>query len=143
MPKYDGYYDDEVFWDNPYVRMDGHRMPRFATTNLDTQLPDLYPHYTDSRFSSGKDVTIFGAKQAGLHYNYSDRIEQWDYEKAKAARKTADEKAEKGTGRWFQEYLAAFHGEVVELRHIIVGVNVATGYPWHCYGYLLKGKKKK
>lgn len=98
------------------------------------------PHYTDDRFREPQ--TIFGGEAAEgiLNYVYSDRIWQWDYEKASLAAKAADESgAERHTCLWYEAYLSFYFDKPVEVFHIIAGVNRSNGYSYLCFGY----KEKK
>lgn len=110
-------------------------------TDLDTPIykGDAFPHYSNSRFQ--KEQTIFGTEDSHLHYDYSDRLVQWDYTKSKLAQEIADEKVKVKnpetytSARWFQEYLTAYFDKPVILKHIIAGVNRSNGYDYRVYGY--------
>lgn len=94
------------------------------------------PHYSDRRFASGQTHTLYGCEEEGLHYVYSDRIWQWDYEKAERASDYA--KSVHGhvqTPLWYETYLSAYLGIPVDLVHIIGGVNMSSGYEYYAFGY--------
>lgn len=94
------------------------------------------PHYSDERFSRGKEHTLYGAEQKGLSYDYSDRLWQWDYTKAKNASKAATEAGlTAGSPHWYEHYLSTYFGKPVKLVHIIGGVNVSNGYEYFAFGY--------
>jgi hypothetical protein len=107
-----------------------------APTSMDAPLHDN-PHYTDERYRHPQ--TIFGTKEDGLVYNYSDRIVQWDYAKAEQASKAATASgAAHHTARWYQAYLSAYYDQTIELKHILAGWNWATGYAYQVFGYRVK-----
>lgn len=94
------------------------------------------PHYTDPNFSSGKTHTLYGAEVEGLEYAYSDRIWQWDHEKAQQATDAANTTdAPTGSPMWYEHYLSSYLGKPVKLCHIIGGVNVSSGYEYFCFGW--------
>ena len=95
------------------------------------------PHYTDDYYR--KERTIWGKKEKGLFYNYSDRLQQWNYEKHKAATETADKTgATRHTAEWYQNYLTVYEGQEVELKHILAGHDLSSGYPYQVFGYKFK-----
>lgn len=110
-------------------------------TTLDKDKPlETTPHYTDTRFQ--KEQTIFGKRpespygHTGLHYDYSDRLWEWDYKKSKKAAKIAAESgATPKSCRWYEVYLSAYFGKSIEIEHIIAGVNRSNGYPYCVFGY--------
>ncbi len=64
------------------------------------------PHYSDPRFDEPQ--TIFGQEESGLHYDYSDRLWQWDYDKAQKATEIANEVVKtRRTCEWYEAYLSA------------------------------------
>lgn len=90
-------------------------------------------HYTDPD-AGKKDVTVFGSKQKGLFYNYSDRLfgEKWLEGERQA---NASEHAP-NTAHWFEVVLKHFHGaEHVDLQHVMLGCNRSTGYHYLVFGY--------
>jgi len=103
-----------------------------TTFNMDEILHDD-PHYSDYRFK--KDQTIFGVEEDGLEYDYSDRFWQWNWSKVEESSKYATTKFNRRTANWYQEYLSFFFDKPVELKHIIAGVNVSTGYSYLIFGY--------
>jgi hypothetical protein len=100
--------------------------------DMNSRLEDC-PHYSDSRFN--KPQTIFGKEEKGLGYDYSDRIWQWNYDKADQATKHANTKQTPHTANWYQEYLSFYFDKPVILKHILAGVNVSSGYPYLVFGY--------
>lgn len=104
-----------------------------ATDDPDARL-NTNPHYTDERFRHAQ--TIYGRQVEGLHYDYSDRLWQWDYAKAEEAVKAANASgAPSGSARWLSAYLTAFHGKPAEVLHVMAGWDWATGYAYAIYGY--------
>jgi hypothetical protein len=93
------------------------------------------PHYTDKRFQ-GKEHTLYGATAKDLSYEYSDRLWQWDYDKAQESAKVANESGHaNGSPAWYEVYLTHYHGVPVQLLHIIGGVNVSSGYEYYVFGF--------
>lgn len=102
--------------------------------NLDAFLPNTYPSWSDPKFQTAQD--IFGHEEKDIHYVYSDRLYEWDPQKAKDSERIVNEKGISGkTGRWYQEYLSAYFGKEVEIVNIKSGCNVATGYPYLVFGF--------
>jgi len=102
--------------------------------NKNTPLETM-PHYTDKRFE--KEQTVFGKAEKGLHYDYSDRLWQWDHAKAKQASETANAShAVNRSARWYEEYLSAYFGKKTIIKHIVAGVNRSNGYPYCVFGYI-------
>lgn len=102
---------------------------------------DLHAHYSDPRFSRGQVHTIYGSEAQSphghpdLHYDYSDRLWQWDYQKAEEASFVATESgAARSSPRWLTVFLTYYYGRLVKLEHVLVGVNVSNGYAYHVYG---------
>jgi hypothetical protein len=111
--------------------------PRVPTANynMDSYL-DTYTNYTSPR--SQDDRTIWGRAETDLHYDYDDRIVQWDYDRHKAATAHADEEVplttHHRTAAWFQAYLRHFYDKPVVLRHIMAGCNRSNGFPYLVFG---------
>ena len=104
---------------------------------LDTPLTNFSPHYSNPAFN--KEQTIYGQAEEGLNYDYSDRLVQWDYDKAKESQEYAYEQVKTEsrvpTVRWVQVYLSKYHDADIEIVHIIAGVNKGNGYPYQVFGY--------
>lgn len=101
--------------------------------SMNEEIYNIAPHYTDSHFKTAR--TVWGAEENGISYDYSDRLWEWDYDKAKAASEAASIHARPRTAQWFQDYLSAYHGKPVILRHIMAGFNLGNGYPYQVFGY--------
>ena len=87
---------------------------------------ETMPHYTDRRFEH--EQTVFGKQKDGLHYDYSDRLWQWDYKKAKHAAETANaSNAISRSAEWYEINLSAYFRKTTEIRHIVAGVNRSNG----------------
>lgn len=121
--------------------MDGRRAgaQSFTTDNKHEPLT-LHPHYSNRHFD--KPRTVFGPESEsssghdGLNYNYSDRLQQWDYSKHSAAWERANKSnATKDSAEFLEVYLSAYHGKPVEVVHVMAGVNLSSGYPWWCAGW--------
>lgn len=124
----------------------GERQRFFVGTSDDSVVLEINPHYTDHRFKKPRTIFCtepstleddgFGNLYApGCHYDYSDRIYEWDYDKAKQAENAADEDGHKHkTAKWLRAYLSHLYGKDVELVHVIAGVNHSNGYPYCVFG---------
>lgn len=109
-------------------------------------ITNLAPHYTNSHFREARTVwlkdgyTPEGRYQTipGIEYNYSDRLWQWDYQKAELAWESV-KRAEFGLHssaflqQWLREY---FDNPALELVHILAGFDLGNGYPYQVYGYV-------
>jgi hypothetical protein len=105
----------------------------YGTTDMDAVLY-VDPHYTNEQFRHAQ--TIFGSREDGLFYEYSDRLWQRDYEKAEKAIDTATASGAKfRTARWYQVYLSAYCGKKIILKHMLAGWNWSTGYAYQVFGY--------
>lgn len=128
-----------------YRNMDGSfGEPSYPTTFNKNSIIHDNPHYSDPDFQN-KEQTIFGKKEKGLHYVYSDRLYQWDYEKHEFATKIADKKGKEKfhTCTYYEIYLSEYYGKPIEIKHIIAGVNRATGYSYLVFGYIEKENESK
>jgi hypothetical protein len=106
----------------------------YPTTFDKNKALETHPHYTDDRFK--KEQTVFGKEEDGIGYDYSDRLREWDYSKAEASVKAANESgATPRTCKWYEAYLSAYFGKPIEIKHIIAGVNRSNGYPYCVFGY--------
>jgi len=119
-------------------------------TDKNTSIPwnMLNPHYSDNRFHNN-DQTVFLAPGYelvssfrrdvvdGAGYYYSDRLVQWDREKAEKSLQEASEKFPDGSPALYEDYLRRYYeNPALELVHIIAGVNLGSGYPYRVYGYI-------
>lgn len=123
-----------------------------GTKSLDVPL-NTCPHYTDSRYRV--EQTEFCSEPEklvrrydflvidSLHYDYSDRLWEWDRPKMKAALTHANTALDvsdldwqkKATARYIQEVLRFYHDKPeLELVHVVAGVNRGNGYPYLIYG---------
>lgn len=98
------------------------------------------PHYSDKRFE--QEQTVFGKPSKSrcghkhLSYDYSDRLRQWDYDKAQRSAECANESgATLNSCKWYEAYLSAYHGRTFVIEHIIAGVNRSNGFPYCVFGY--------
>lgn len=131
--EYGFHHIDGMYGNNPYVL----RKP-LIIHNPD-QILDTYTNWNSQQ--ADKERTIFGAKENGLFYNYSDRLDGWDYEKARRGNEYAALVATPKTARFYAAMLSYFHdGAEVELRHIIAGCNRSNGFPYLVYGYKYEQK---
>lgn len=115
-----------------------------GTPNTEVEL-ETHPHYTDHRFRHPR--TVFCAEPENLKenesgpfikgctYDYSDRIEEWDRDKARKAREAATEKGHlRNSAKWYEFYLSYIYGEEVKLIHIVAGINHSNGWPYCVFG---------
>lgn len=93
-------------------------------------------HYSQVPVGSG-ERTIYGSKKDDLEYVYSDRLWQWDYDKAQLAHKSNAEKPH--TSEYYEKFLSLYYDCPIKLHHIIIGVNQSNGYQYMVYGF----KRKK
>ncbi len=110
-----------------------------TTWNKDAPLK-TDPHYTETRFKTAQ--TVFGEPSKSpyghkdLNYDYSDRLWEWDYNKAKLSSETATATdATPKSARWYEAYLSAYFDKPIEIVHILAGYNVSNGYPYAVFGY--------
>ena len=108
---------------------------------------DLYPHYSDPRFSRGQTKTVwvadgftaergdYGETVKGAQYIYSDRIDFYAREEGYDAANHSEFLAQ--SPGWFEFVLkTALHNDAIELVHLIAGVNVSNGYPYLVFGVI-------
>jgi hypothetical protein len=110
---------------------------KYPTTFDKTVKLETYPHYTDRRFN--EEQTVFGKEHPDLHYDYDDRIVQWDRTKSKEAWEYATNTGKtKHSCEFFEAYLSYFFDKPVEIKHILAGVNRGNGCPYCVFGYRYK-----
>lgn len=123
-----------------------------GTKSLDVTI-NTFPHYSDRKYR--KEQTEFCSEPDklierhgtlvvdGLHYDYSDRLCEWDRKKFNAAYDHADsvfnttrkDWEKRATARYIQEFLRFYYGDKdLELVHVIAGINKGNGYPYLVYG---------
>lgn len=117
-----------------------------GTTRMDAVL-ESEPHYTDRRFR--EEQTVFCAEPdrlhnncrldtlivEGCHYDYSDRLCEWDREKHKEAIGVANNSGyTRRTVNWYQAYLRHYYGKPIDLIHIVAGLNHSNGWPYCVFG---------
>ncbi len=114
---------------------------------MDTQpIANLDPHYTNSHYREPRTVWIAkGYKangrngtvnQSGVGYDYSDRIWQWNWEKARSLTETIDASLDRRSPAFIQEFLRGFFDDqTIELVHVMAGFNPSNGYSYRVYGY--------
>lgn len=122
------------------------------TTSKDCHINDD-PHYTDVRFHNPDpnslgyvERTIFGRPRKNrreLTYNYSDRLQQWNYDAHKRAWEAALKKAERKTAAFYEVYLSEYHEKNIILEHIIGGINQASAYSYLVFGFTEKEEKSE
>lgn len=106
---------------------------------------DLYPHYSNPKFSRGQTKTVWIANNYainkmsydntvdGCNYIYSDRL---SYDDRKRGIEVANLSGyTKHTAYWHELFLReTLNNQNIELIHIVSGVNVSNGYPYLIYG---------
>jgi hypothetical protein len=112
-------------------------------------IANLQPHYTDDYFKKPRTVWMAeGYKTVkdsmgyewikDAEYNYSDRIWQWDWNKADSAQKAVDTLLDRRSPAYIQAFLRLyFEKPNPTLVHVMAGFNVSNGFPYQVYGYLL------
>jgi hypothetical protein len=115
---------------------------------MDTQpIANLDPHYTNSYYAKSRTVWLASGHKTtpdsggyewvkGATYNYSDRIWQWDWDKADVSRKAVDESLDRRSPAFIQAWLRLYFDKPdLELVHVMAGFNVSNGYSYQVYGY--------
>lgn len=124
-----------------------------GTKSLDIEI-NTCPHYTDSRYRNEQTEFCLEPESLikehntliipGLNYNYSDRLYEWDSIKYKEACDLANKKLniktndwrKRATARYLQEFLRYYFDKpLIELVHVLAGVNRGNGYPYLIYGH--------
>lgn len=104
---------------------------RFVDPNRENRTKEDWPY-------SYSDHYLWGECTEDSSAVYSDRLAQWDSDKAKAARDAvADLKCI--YGHWGKDgtskYLSAYFGKPVEAVAVAEGCNVSSGYPYWIFWY--------
>ena len=148
--------EDEDEWGDPYGDGDCGDLMRkkilknsmygsFGIRGIPTQdnakLHDQ-PHYTEEYYKEAR--IIFGSKEDGLSWVYSDRLEEQAFQKARNAQEYARENctASVGTARYYKMYLEEYFGRKLELPCIMAGANVSNGYPYQVFGLRFNNEKE-
>lgn len=124
-----------------FLRNDNISSVKYFPTTNDKNIPlHTDPHYTDKRFD--KEQTVFGKRPKSpyghkhLTYVYSDRLWQWDYDKAQSSAEIANQSGYPNRScLWYEAYLSAYFNKSVIIEHIIAGVNRSNGYSYCAFGY--------
>lgn len=78
---------------------------------------------------------LWGEREKGCEAVYSDRLAQWDHEKAAAALKGMSGRY----GHWGKagtsKYLSAYFGKPIEAVAVAEGCNVSNGYPYWVFWF--------
>lgn len=103
-----------------------------VATSLDENFRD-YAASSDDRFVKAEQ-TVFGKPEHGLTYN-SFQILSEDTEKTAQAKAVVKRSGVKEhTARWYQEFLSAYWGKKIELKHIRLGLT-GSRYSFLVLGY--------
>lgn len=106
--------------------------PGYIATGHDQVLAS--PHYTDERWREGH--VIYGKQCKTDDGAYSDRLWQWDWDKADMASTVCKASGiAPNTAHWIEAWLSAYYNRPVTLRYIIGQVNWSSGYPVYYYGW--------
>lgn len=105
-----------------------------ATDNPNVRLHRA--HYSDERYMK-HDQTTFGRQTEGIVYEYTDRLWQWDYAKAKASSEVANESdCECGSASWWEVWLSHFYdGDKITVEHVMAGVNKSSLDDYEILGF--------
>ena len=96
--------------------------------------PVTFPSHTDSRFDT--EQTVYGAREAYLAYEYSDRLMRFDIEAYRRGREAAEaSRHERNSCNWFETYLSAYYEKRIEVKHILAVADRATGHPLYVLGF--------
>jgi hypothetical protein len=109
----------------------------YNNTDKTACLENMNPHYTNPLFDKGQTHTVFGKESKELHYVYNDRIQGsvWDY----CWNRATNEGMEEVTASKIEKALSYFYDDdTLDIQHIQVGVNRATGFSYHVYGFTAK-----
>jgi len=107
---------------------------KYPTTFNKNDHINMNPHYSDTRFK--EQQAVFGQETKKINYVYSDRLQEWDYDKHKQAVEAANKSNKSdNTCFWYEEYLSFYYGKKTEILHIISGVNPSNGYAYNVFGY--------
>lgn len=109
----------------------GRLVRMYPTRDLDEQLVARMSIPGKEDYSTR---TLFGEASAGLTYDHSDRLQQWDHEKYQKAIEHPPSRP--GCARFYQDMLRFYHDDPgLELKHVIEEYNVSNGYPYLVFGY--------
>lgn len=144
----DDLFDSFAFVEAAERYFRGHRQPQYPgfeqhplihpTSSKTAQLE--YAHYTDDRFKRAQLVYLGCSPDElkSLSWDYSDRIYQWDYQKANDAAAIASKSHQSRTAAWAEAFVAHCYDDKVELKAIATGFNLSDGYDYFVYGYTTK-----
>jgi hypothetical protein len=103
-----------------------------------TKLTDRmeYPFYSDERFADAPIVYQSAKCPKVVRWEYSDRLQQWDYTKDKNARKQASLLSDNASNDplWHKTYLEAYYPGAT-LWAIRAGYDLSSGHPYWVYGF--------
>ena len=104
---------------------------RFVDPNRENRTKEDWPY-------SYSEFFLWGEPEKGCEAVYSDRLAQWDYDKAAAAAKSV---ADLGSryGYWGKDgtskYLTTYFGRPVEALAAAEGCNVGNGFPYWVFWF--------
>lgn len=129
----------------------GMLLPHYCTSK-NQRIANLQPHYTNDLHKTAQTVFLlagytlkdgYGPHVEGADYAYSDRIFQWNWDKAEATWKQAREAFPDAmdTAACREAWLRLYWDKPrLELVHIMAGFNLSNGYPYQVYGYIQEPK---
>ena len=93
------------------------------------------PHYTEDDFKNAQ--LVFGNDQiVGLSWDYSDRLQEWNYQKNEDAWTKAKESGcVARSADFYQVYLSEYYNKPIRLYAVMAGVNCSNGYPYAVFGH--------
>jgi hypothetical protein len=117
--------------------------PKWVSTDPDRQREQHDHPYSYSEFFIYGDRQVIRSK--GLEAVYSDRLQQWDYEKyercceehPKAWRRPVGDRAA------MSAWMTAYMGKPVDVVALAEGCNVSSGYPYWIVWFREKPVRKK
>ena len=90
-------------------------------------------------FARGATYLVFGTDtyDGYAEWEYSDRMWERDYSKTNAAYATARQAGHpEGSADFYQAFLSAYYTTPIHLFGVRAGVNVASGHPYHIFGFV-------
>lgn len=135
---------------DPYVAVDGNKPcpgPKYWLDTWDNMWRQRDPRYDfvhknscytpECRPYNFSEYYLFNMKEKNTKYEavYSDRMNQWDYEKFKRALDIV------GSGMdWFdpnkaEKFMSAYYGRAIEVAAMARGCNQSSGYPYFIFWF--------
>ncbi len=122
-------------YDELMYRRDSRPRKFMAVQDRNTPLK-LDPHYRHDADMFKNEQVVLGVDTGDLSWSYSDRLWEFDWNKAKAASAIANEGGYVGmSANHIEAYLTAYFGRKIDLVCVVSGINRSNGYSYNVYGY--------